>query len=476
VDPVVGSLFRTLDTRYGHLTIFANDIGAASQSLMRYGEWAENELSFLHALVGQGETVLDVGAYIGTHTLAFASFVGRQGQILAIEPQAHTFDVLRGNVEANGLENVHLVNAVASEAAGEVIIPSIDVGQRESFGSASLRDTLTSTQGDSPAAAVSPDSGDLVVRSITIDSLALDSLALIKIDAEGMEDRVLQGAVETIRRLSPIVYAECNSLEDGLKSFQLLKQFGYRVFAHIVDAFNPENFLGSRANIFEAARELALVGVPGNDISRIEGYQVRSCEMLLDITTADDLALALLNKPQYRPEVLRDCAAARSGGSAYLDQIDATHLEVERLSREVERLSREVERLSREVERFNREVERLGQDRERLSREVASQQAEGQRSQDTINTLHRSIEMERATTRHEVERIREALHSKVDASILQAGLIRKEADRLRVENAALRQESEEQQARAAKGADWWRPTALGRAISSQFQRKHGRRK
>jgi hypothetical protein len=38
-------LFRTVESRYGRLTIFANDSGAVSQSLVKYGEWAENELA-----------------------------------------------------------------------------------------------------------------------------------------------------------------------------------------------------------------------------------------------------------------------------------------------------------------------------------------------------------------------------------------------------------------------------------------------
>ena len=335
-------LFRTLDTRYGQLTIFANDSGAVSQSLVKYGEWAENELSFLYAMIGEGATVLDIGAYIGTHTLAFARFVGPLGQVVAVEPQIRSFELLKRNIEANALGNVRAENAVASFETDEAIIPSIDIEQSESFGSASLLGALHSIKGGLAAEPQPYGANDLAVRLMTVDSLGITNCALIKIDVEGMEDAVLRGAEETIRRSTPIIYAECNSLEHGLRSLKVLKVFGYRVLAHVVSAYNPDNFLKDQHNLFGAAREVALVAVAGSNLERIERYQVRPCEMLLDIETADDLALALLNKPQYKAEVLRVSAAAESGGALYLDEVDALRVGAEALGNDVEALRRRV--------------------------------------------------------------------------------------------------------------------------------------
>ena len=69
-------LFETVETRNGRVTFFANDTGAISESLRLYGEWAQNELSFMLSMVRPGDTVVDVGGYIGTHALAFARHVG----------------------------------------------------------------------------------------------------------------------------------------------------------------------------------------------------------------------------------------------------------------------------------------------------------------------------------------------------------------------------------------------------------------
>ncbi|AOK46257.1 hypothetical protein WT60_04850 [Burkholderia sp. MSMB617WGS] len=313
-------LFETISSRHGELTLFANDTGALSESLRKYGEWAENELSFMLSTIRAGDTVIDVGAYIGTHSLAFARRVGAAGQVVSIEAQPRSFELLTRNMHANGLVNVRLENAIASATAKDEHIPSIDIMSPGSYGSASLRDALNPRASFAGQEAIDGPHESLTSRSVAIDDLSVPSCALIKIDVEGMEDMVLRGGVSTIRRCEPVVYAECNSLEDGLRALNVLKEFDYRVRAHVVLAYNAENFRGESENIFGRAREVALVGTPRGEHDPLRQYAPRACELVLDIETADDLALALMNKPQYEHEVLRACAAARSGGTVCLDE------------------------------------------------------------------------------------------------------------------------------------------------------------
>jgi FkbM family methyltransferase len=443
-------LFRTVDSRYGRLTIFANDSGAVSESLTKYGEWAENELSFLHAMIEEGASVVDVGAYIGTHALAFSRFVGPSGQVVAIEPQTQTFDVLKQNISANGARNVRLEHAVASFEAGDATIPSIDIDHADSFGSASLREVLPALTNRPTPGFREPAANEISVHVTTIDDLGISKCALIKIDVEGAEDLVLRGARETIRRDAPIIYAECNSLEHGLKSVAALQASGYRVFAHVVSAYNPGNFLGNHENSFGAASEVALVGVAGPDIERIKRYAPRSCEMLLDIETADDLALALLNKPQYEPEVLRLGAAARTGADRYLDDVVGNRLEIERLNTEVaERRRLALER----AEAFERtdaaltdaqqlaveraqEIDRLNQalsETQELARERGRQVDRVQAALDETQRLaiQRAQEIQHLTEEYREELGR--MEDKVQSCLMQSGIARHEANRLQRE-------------------------------------------
>jgi FkbM family methyltransferase len=324
---------RTVVGRYGRIGFLANDIGAARRSLELYGEWAENELGFVRQFIQAGSVVLDVGAYIGTHTLAFASFVGAEGSVVAFEPQPKIFELLKENVSANDLSNVRLENAAVAASAGSMETPSLDITKPTSFGSTSFRDRPVKERAMSAHEAAHAKAPEVPV--ITIDGLALTTCSLIKIDAEGMESSVIRGAADTIRRLTPVIYAECNSVADGLNSLKQLRELGYGVRLHVVDAFTPDNFFGVSENIFGGAREAALVGVPAHQIDSLGAHPIRSCELLARVDNADDLVLGLLNKPQYAEEILRPSAAASSGAVAWLDEAQATR---ERLADEINRV------------------------------------------------------------------------------------------------------------------------------------------
>src|SRR4051794_31352848 len=84
-------------------------------SLQMYGEWAEEELYLLSFFVHPGAVVVDVGANIGSHALAFSRFVTSEGRVIAIEPQERIFDLLAANVLLNGLQHVTCIRALAGQ-------------------------------------------------------------------------------------------------------------------------------------------------------------------------------------------------------------------------------------------------------------------------------------------------------------------------------------------------------------------------
>jgi FkbM family methyltransferase len=300
IDP---RLLAAVEGRHGQIVYFARDVGAISRALAEYGEWAANELAFVRQFVPADGTVLDVGAYVGTHTLAFSHWASH---VVALESQPTTFQILRTNVRRNGLTNVSLKCAAAGNRCGSMHAHGIDISTEASFGSRSLEEAASQAEG-----AISD------VPVITIDSLGLQRCDVMKIDVEGMESAVIAGSAETIGRYQPVIYAECNSVEAGADSLRVMRELGYEVRLHVVDAFAADNFFGNPVNIFGPAREAALVGVPAGD-PRLETVAVRSCELLVRIETLDDLVLGLLNKPQYPGEILQPSAAARSGGDVWL--------------------------------------------------------------------------------------------------------------------------------------------------------------
>ena len=282
------------------MLVLKNDIGAASQSLLEYGEWAWNEITFALKFVNPGATVIDVGAYVGTHAMAFARHVGANGRVYAFEAQPATFELLSRNLHSIGMPSCVARHCAVAAASGRLEIEVIDVNTRASFGSAALSKSIATFDGQPPR-----------LNRVSVEALPLANLdprgrvELIKIDVEGMESEVLAGSTRLLARDRPVVYAECNDLDAGLRTIAELRRQDYCVFAHIVDAFNPENWKKSSRNIFGDAREVALVGFHRAEATELAASVApRLREDFFRIDRADDLCAALLLKPQYPSEVL----------------------------------------------------------------------------------------------------------------------------------------------------------------------------
>ena len=290
-----------IEGRYGAIRFFSKDtvIGAA---LRLYGEWAENELRCFRPFIPAGGTVLDVGAFIGTHTLAFSWMVGPEGVVLSFEPQIRSFALLEENVRTNRRDNVRLYHAAVGAEPRRMQLDPMDIRDSINFGGLTVHDAEGGeAKGDE-------------VEMVTIDGLGLDRCDFIKLDIEGSEDVALNGATTTITLLKPVIYAESNTLADAARSFALLHSFGYTLFLHVVDAFNPRNFAHAEHNIFGPAREAGLIAIPPGrrgEIIRLTDPSWR----LFELQTLDDLVFGMLQKPQYFDEVLRVGAAAKAGGA-----------------------------------------------------------------------------------------------------------------------------------------------------------------
>lgn len=316
-----------VDSPYGRIAFFRNDM-FLGRSLREYGEWAKKELDFLSTLIVPGSVVVDAGAYIGTHTLAFSSFVGELGKIYSFEPHPAYFRVLHRNITSNHLSNVFSINSGLSDQPGEMQVEDLDLSKTNSFGSVHLVREIAH-------------GNKLAVKITTLDSLDLKTCSLIKVDVEGMENLVLAGGRATIERCRPTIYAECNSADAAWPVVQMMQGLRYVVYLYSEVAYNPNNFRKNAINIFGSARELALVCIPFESNIAFLKKVNRHLE-IIRIDRLDDLVLALIKKPQYKDEVLASTTGAKMWGNVFwanefeVEQFQAA-LKSERQAREVER-------------------------------------------------------------------------------------------------------------------------------------------
>ena len=223
---------RLKDTRHGRMIYNINDI-YIGRSLDLYGEYSEEEIILLRQLIRPSDTIVEVGANIGAHTipLAKATLAGGGG-VIAFEPQRIIFQTLCANVALNSLTNVRAFQYACGEEQDTLFVPELDPSQLHNFGGISLGHHTTGEQ----------------VAQIRLDDLDLPACRLLKVDCEGMELSVLKGGVELINRCKPVLYVENDREENRDELIRHIASLGYRMFWHRPALFNPNNFFEHREN------------------------------------------------------------------------------------------------------------------------------------------------------------------------------------------------------------------------------------
>lgn len=152
----------------------------------------------------RGGMAIDVGAHKGAYTFWLARAVGRNGRVLAVEPQEHVAAALRRSLRAWGFSQAEVIQAAASNRSGQgrIHIP------RDSTHGASLHEL-----GPDRVVDVVP------VRLLTIDELVADEglprLDFVKIDAQGAELEIVEGGLATFARHHPSLLVEAEARAHG---------------------------------------------------------------------------------------------------------------------------------------------------------------------------------------------------------------------------------------------------------------------
>jgi FkbM family methyltransferase len=172
--------------------------------------------------------VLDIGANAGFYTLAFSRLVGPTGHVWAFEPFAENASNILRHLALNGIRNVTLIQAAVADVPG---LAGFAIAASNSMGS------LTGT------------AGHYTVPTVSLDALVDDGVIpvpdVVKMDVEGAESRVLEGA----RRL----------LDRGVTRFLIALHGAQQVRA-----------------------SLALLGAAGYRASRLDGHEACADESWLD--------------------------------------------------------------------------------------------------------------------------------------------------------------------------------------------------
>lgn len=156
---------------------------------------------------------LDIGAHIGLFSVLMSRLVGEQGVVHSFEPTPFTRSVLRETIRMNGCRNVIVRGEAVSKAPGTAVFH--DTGDDASNANSLVRMPRSRRE--------------LSVPTVSVDSLreSVGAVQFIKIDAEGGEFDILEGASETLDCCRPFVQIEIHPVPLKSQSRSLLDMWSF---------------------------------------------------------------------------------------------------------------------------------------------------------------------------------------------------------------------------------------------------------
>jgi FkbM family methyltransferase len=217
----------TLETRRGGIRWKLDLAEGIDLSIWLLGGFEPRTLRDYRRLVRPGDVVLDIGANVGSHTLPLAQLVGATGRVLAFEPTAWAFAKQRVNIALNP-------DLEARIKTFQIMLASRDDGAPP--------DAVYSSWPLDEQEGLHHDHGGRMMSTVGCRQRSLDAfmaeigasgVALIKLDVDGHELQVLEGAKSLLDRdrprilleLAPYVHASNPAEFDSLVRF--LHDAGY---------------------------------------------------------------------------------------------------------------------------------------------------------------------------------------------------------------------------------------------------------
>lgn len=189
IKPLLGQT----DSRIGEMIIYRND-NIISQCIVLFGEYCHAEIGIMSRYLDKDSLYVDIGTNIGYHAKGVNHEVGCN--VIGFEPHPSHFCVAAYNCQG---KNILLYHTALGNKTGTIDLKDFDHEKVSNYG-----DITTNVEDDDEV---------ISVPLKKLDTFNLDKCTLMKIDVEGAELGVLQGAVKTIKKHRPVIFYEAMDAE-----------------------------------------------------------------------------------------------------------------------------------------------------------------------------------------------------------------------------------------------------------------------
>lgn len=245
---------------YGRqLTVSGSDDDDYYRQIVDGADLTDVVLRALQSVVAADSICFDVGANIGLYSLGLSQLAPR-GRVYAFEPSAGAFHWLRHNLDANGVANVEAVRHAVGDRVGTISFHDVAFFTAGSFtaeeGSYLGSEAVGSTLVEVPCTTL----------DAFVESAGVERVDVVKIDVEGAELSVLDGAKRTLAEHRPTVVMEFNSFAFYLHQAVLPQVALTRIqetFPHLFVIDRVDGSLSRLSTAAEAYRFLYVNGIHG---------------------------------------------------------------------------------------------------------------------------------------------------------------------------------------------------------------------
>ncbi len=190
------------------------------------GESNPMETRVLRRVLRIGDIFLDVGAHIGWYSLSARQIVGPAGKVIAFEPNPSCVSELKQNIILNSLHSIKIEK-----------IAIADKNKKSDFW---LGDDMAGSLIKESAQELTHYSVKKILVTVkTLDTYCrehkIENIRLLKIDVEGAEEKVIQGAMRMLRKYHPCLILEIysdtlKSRRTRMKMLRSLMKIGYKLY------------------------------------------------------------------------------------------------------------------------------------------------------------------------------------------------------------------------------------------------------
>lgn len=197
--------------------------------LVAHIEITQSQVNFFSQFISKGSLAIDIGGNVGDTTVPMALAAGKDGLVLAFDPNPHVYRILEVNAGLNkDKTNIVTLPYAVTEQDGEFFYTSSEA----SFSNGGITEERSSKHGAFQL--------QQKIAGVNLEKLLdtqytnwINKLSFIKIDTEGYDKEIIKSISSLLQRCKPVVIAECFgelSASERKELYDLLVAKGYELF------------------------------------------------------------------------------------------------------------------------------------------------------------------------------------------------------------------------------------------------------